>query len=96
MPICRKCNDNFPNSITVEEKRIYLHRRSYCLECSPMGQRLRSGPWPKDADPFSRNPNTYPSGRRRPMPRVCRCPICQKDFIKLHRNLTCNACRRTK
>lgn len=37
MPICKKCNDHFPNISTIDNKEIYLHRRSYCLKCSPLG-----------------------------------------------------------
>lgn len=102
MPVCQKCSNEFPNSIVIDGKRTYLHHRSYCLDCSPMGQRLRSGPLPKNSeDPFDPNPNRYPSGRRKTIPRIHKCQVCQEEFVKIHRNLTCNTCksdiqRRTK
>lgn len=38
MPICNKCDRQFPNSIIVEGKRKYLQHRKYCLDCSPWGE----------------------------------------------------------
>lgn len=35
MPICKKCNNKFPNSIYVDGKRKKLDTRLYCLVCSP-------------------------------------------------------------
>jgi hypothetical protein len=37
MPICKKCQNPFPNTITSDGKTIYLHKRKYCLTCSPFG-----------------------------------------------------------
>jgi len=42
MPICAKCNIQFPNAIYVEGKRKTLHKRKYCLECSPAGDTSNS------------------------------------------------------
>ncbi len=33
--ICEKCNSEFPQSITIDGKRKYLHQRRFCLTCSP-------------------------------------------------------------
>lgn len=35
MPICKKCNDQFPNRVKLDGKEYYLNSRSYCLNCSP-------------------------------------------------------------
>lgn len=35
MKICRKCNGEFPSSMTVNGKRMVLKNRAYCLNCSP-------------------------------------------------------------
>lgn len=35
MPICKKCNNQFPNRVTIEGKQRILNRRKYCLDCSP-------------------------------------------------------------
>lgn len=41
MPICKKCKNYFPNSITINNKIRSLQKRKYCLECSPFGQKNR-------------------------------------------------------
>jgi hypothetical protein len=38
VPLCTKCNGNFPSSITIDGKRRNLSNRKYCLECSPFGE----------------------------------------------------------
>lgn len=38
MPICEKCNNEFPNRITVDNKIRILSSRKYCLVCSPFGK----------------------------------------------------------
>lgn len=38
MPICKKCNNRFPNRIKINEKFRILNKRKYCLECSPFGK----------------------------------------------------------
>jgi hypothetical protein len=37
MPICKNCNEKFPNRITVSGKERNLCKRKYCLKCSPFG-----------------------------------------------------------
>lgn len=38
MPICKKCGDEFPNRIVIDGKKRDIHKRKYCLECSPFGK----------------------------------------------------------
>ncbi len=38
MPICKKCNESFPNRIRIDGKDRILKSRRYCLVCSPFGQ----------------------------------------------------------
>lgn len=35
MPICKNCNDRFPNSIKIEGVWKFINKRKYCLNCSP-------------------------------------------------------------
>lgn len=37
MPLCQKCNSEFPNRAFIEGKERNLQRRKYCLDCSPFG-----------------------------------------------------------
>jgi len=41
MKHCKKCNGEFPTSIVVDGKRIYLNKRKFCLTCSPFGKKNR-------------------------------------------------------
>lgn len=41
MPICKKCNNPFPNNIKINNKIHNLQRRSNCLVCVPFGERFR-------------------------------------------------------
>ena len=38
MPICKKCHQNFPNRIWIEDKKYTINRRKYCITCSPFGK----------------------------------------------------------
>jgi len=38
MPICKKCGESFPTWLEIDGKRRNLHRRKYCLVCSPFGK----------------------------------------------------------
>lgn len=38
MPMCQKCGQRFPCSVKVDAKKRYLHRRKFCLSCSPFGE----------------------------------------------------------
>ena len=37
MPKCTKCENSFPNRITIENKVHNINKRKYCLDCSPFG-----------------------------------------------------------
>ena len=37
MPVCKKCSVKFKNKVFIDGKQRDLHRRSYCLNCSPFG-----------------------------------------------------------
>ena len=39
MPICRKCENRFPNTKKIDGKKRYLNSRKFCLDCSPFGSR---------------------------------------------------------
>ena len=38
MPVCKKCNQEFPNWVKINNVDKNLGSRKYCLECSPFGQ----------------------------------------------------------
>lgn len=38
MPICKKCNSQFPNTMQIDGKMRNLQRRKYCLLCSPFNK----------------------------------------------------------
>ena len=38
MPICKKCETQFPFIVTIDGKKRNLGSRRYCLECSPFGK----------------------------------------------------------
>lgn len=35
MPVCKKCNTQFTNRVTIDGKKKNLNKRKYCLTCSP-------------------------------------------------------------
>jgi hypothetical protein len=78
MPICKKCNERFPNWIEIEGKQKSLHRRSYCLSCSPYksnrGQKIKSIK--------SRNAR-----------KLKNCPLCRRNF-PWNKNIVCSSCRK--
>jgi hypothetical protein len=39
MPVCRNCNQEFPNKIKIKERIYNLSGRKFCLDCSPLGSR---------------------------------------------------------
>lgn len=41
MKICKNCNKEFPFNIKLNNKRINLSKRIYCLECSPLNSNNR-------------------------------------------------------
>lgn len=38
VPRCEKCDDLFPNRKEIDGKIRFLHRRKFCLACSPFGE----------------------------------------------------------
>jgi hypothetical protein len=38
MPICKKCNCHFKNTIIIDGKKRNLKNRKFCLKCSPFGK----------------------------------------------------------
>jgi hypothetical protein len=38
MPVCQKCQKQFPNWLKIGGKNRPLNHRKYCLECSPYGE----------------------------------------------------------
>ena len=38
MPVCKKCESEFPNRVKIDGKWRNTQRRQYCLECSPFGE----------------------------------------------------------
>jgi len=38
MPICRLCNEKFPNRKKIDGEKRNLKNRKYCLKCSPFGK----------------------------------------------------------
>lgn len=38
MPTCRACTAKFPNRLLVDGAMRVLHRRKFCLRCSPFGE----------------------------------------------------------
>ena len=80
MPTCKKCSAHFPTQQFINGKLKYLHTRSYCLSCSPIGKPLRFGPFAKD-------------GRKRGESTKNICTICKRDYMTVSRNLVCTTCR---
>ena len=39
MKVCLKCNEQFPAYAMVDGKQKQLTSRTYCLKCSPFGNR---------------------------------------------------------
>jgi len=38
MPICEKCETQFPNHLKIDGKKRNLQRRKFCVSCSPFGK----------------------------------------------------------
>lgn len=36
--ICHKCNNEFPASVVIDDKRRSLSSRKFCFQCSPFGK----------------------------------------------------------
>lgn len=83
MPECKSCGNDFHNSITIDRKRKFLHKRSYCLDCSPLGTR-------PDKYRISFNISKDENGNI-----SCLCNQCGNKFIWKHGTTTrekCHSC----
>lgn len=86
MKICKKCGDNFPNTMIIDGKKRYLHVRSYCLNCSPFNEKRGYLLRKQDNDAK----HAIKEGGS-----VRNCPICFRDFVVKGRkgNNVCSNCR---
>lgn len=86
MPICKKCNSQFPNSISENGKRKFIHTRSYCLTCSPRGENLGYDLRKRSTD------EKYKEIYKSQDSVVCK--VCERHYPrKLKNNLVCSTCR---
>ena len=63
MPVCKKCEEKFPNRIKVDGKDRNLQSRKYCLTCSPFGNH--------NTKKLDLKPKSHKDKRR--------CPRCEKE-----------------
>ena len=81
MPVCKKCNNSFPNRLKIQGKIRVLSNRKYCLDCSPFGWHNTKS-LSKCIDPNNMD--------------LCRCKYCGKEYIynrkKGHGREICNSC----
>lgn len=82
MPVCKKCNRNYPSSIIIDGSRKFLHTRSYCLDCSPFG--LNTG-----YEYRKQNTNKI---NDLPENQIKQCKICDKKY-PTNKNNVCTTCR---
>lgn len=70
---CNKCTKDFPNKITINNKRHNLQNRKFCFECSPFGKHNTRSLIDLDltclvcGDPFKGNQTKYCSDKCRPI-----------------------------
>lgn len=81
MPRCQNCENDFPNRIVVEGKEYFLHKRKYCLDCNPLGQKRFWGGKLAEAQ------------GRRLRKRTFVCKECGKTRKQKTRNNRCSTCR---
>jgi len=89
MPICQKCNQNFPNRKFIDGKERLLHNRKYCLECSPLFSRKFTGPKTQ----LDENGNKI---LVKGILRKYNCKICNKEFYNKNAAHECPTCRNKK
>lgn len=77
MPICKNCGNQFKTRITIDGKLYFLHKRKYCLECNPLGERR-----------FSSGSKNQKQVKEKKI-----CKTCNKLFIQKSRNNECSTCR---
>lgn len=86
MPICKKCNIKFPNFISENGKKKYLHTRSYCLNCSPRGENIGYDLRKRATD--EKYKILYKSESS------IACKVCERYFPRKKKtNLVCSTCR---
>jgi DNA-directed RNA polymerase subunit RPC12/RpoP len=78
---CKKCNDYFPNRTFINGKEQTLHKRAFCLKCSPFGSRKMSGPGLKLGYKI----------KGTCLERVCK--SCNKSFKTKNAQMTCPTCK---
>lgn len=80
MPVCRNCNEKFPNRIKIDGKYRVLSSRKFCLGCSPYGLH-NTRPYPKSQSPLNKE---------------VVCSSCNRMYVyvrgKGHKVDTCNSC----
>ena len=81
MPICPECGDKFPNRIIINGIERIVHKRVFCLKCSPFGTRHRCGP------------KLRCGVRIKGRPFNTKCYLCNKVYITKNAQHTCSACR---
>lgn len=86
MPICKKCNSQFPNTILENGKQKHIRSRSYCLVCSPRGKNLGYDLRKRATD--EKYKNLFASNDS------IICKICERKFKRKRKNnLVCSSCR---
>ena len=81
MPECKKCQTIFPDKMKIDGIWKCLHRRSYCLNCSPYKSKMGYG---------IRKKTTILKHEKGKGIKVC--PICAKEFPYTKNNV-CSGCR---
>jgi len=86
MPICKNCNTKFPNYISENGKRKYIHKRSYCLSCSPRGENAGYDLRKRATD------EKYKTKYKTESSIICK--VCERHFPRKKKsNLVCSTCR---
>lgn len=93
MPICKKCQNKFPNKIIINNKEHCLHTRSYCLTCSP----FKSGKGYEHRKEKTANKYIFVNNKL-----YVRCIECNREIYYKNRksfhsiNKVCSTCRSFK
>lgn len=73
MPICQKCNNEFPNRILLDNKVRILSSRKFCISCSPFGKH--------NTIDITKYNNTINSSKEK----VCSCCNKNKNIIEFYK-----------
>lgn len=79
MPMCKKCDNQFPNRIEIDGKSKILKSRSYCLECSPWKERKGYSLRKENNEDNPKNTTKH-------------CKICDREY-PTNKNNVCSSCR---